>query len=204
MNAIHGNSRCSSGKSFSHSTGSRNRDLQNVFFKQIFSQHARFYHFKEILGVKSWGETQICMKFLCFADIMFCSTLKRHFRLSGISLTKQVSHSDFSSDADLSGLFSLPLLWERTCHFSFSLQKSSSLWHLQTWSHKMLFKDQRGKSPCLCSICVRLCREQKHTMRLGHSYMGDPYSLSHVMAAKPCHHTSCQQCSWVLPALERS
>lgn len=80
------------GKSFSHSAGRRNRDLQSVFFKQVFSQHTKCYHFKEILGVKSWAETQICMKFLCFADTMSLSILKKLFSLSGISLTKHVSH----------------------------------------------------------------------------------------------------------------
>lgn len=121
MNSICGNSRCSSGNSFSRSAGKRNRDLQSVFFEQALSQHARFYNFKEILGVKSWAETLVCMTFLCFSDTIFCSILKKLFSLSGI--TPYECHTDFSSSADHSGLFSLPLLWGRTRHLSFSLQK---------------------------------------------------------------------------------
>lgn len=41
--------------------------------------------------MKSCCETQTRMKFLCFADTMFCSILKKLFSLSGTSLTKQVS-----------------------------------------------------------------------------------------------------------------
>jgi len=57
------------------------------------------------------------MKFLCFADVL--QYLKETFWPVWYSIYL-TGNSELFSISDLSGLLSLPPLWNRICHFSFS------------------------------------------------------------------------------------
>lgn len=141
--------------------------------------------------MKSCCETQTRMKFLCFADTMFCSILKKLFSLSGTSLTKQVSFFGLISSLVLA------TLCYSFCHcfgkghvtFHFLAKILILLTPSDLISQNVTQRPERKESPLVQHLYEALEEAETHD---GAS-MGDSYSLSRGMPAKLCHHTSDQQ-----------